>query len=227
MTGHVQREETPHLRSRHLLDELKIDADRLGLAFHLEPPAAILPDFIGSDRPDAMVITPDGGVIVAITDRKDLARRQSLADLAKRVAEQPGWSLRVFYANASDPAEHAGVSPTIADVTSGIDEARALDEMGHGRAALVMGWATLEAMARLAVSRSGDDLVRSLAPIQAVQVLVQQGYLGDDDARKLQHSARLRNEVVHGGVSTVIAPGDVSELLGTLESIASTLRQAA
>lgn len=60
-----------------------------------------------------------------------------------------------------------------------------------------------------------------------MQVLVQEGCLDDQDAGRLRRSARLRNDIVHGGVSTLIAPEDVGELVQALEMVAGTLRQAA
>lgn len=215
------------LQPRHVLDGLRSDAERRGWAFYERPTEAVLPDFLSDHRPDAMAVTPDGGIVIEFTSRQDLAEKGRLADVARKIAEHPGWSLRVFYANPSDPAGPEAALPTLADLVSGIDEVRALGRLGQPRAALVMAWATLEAMARLAVAGRGHDLVRPLSPVQAVQILVQEGCLDDEDAGRLRRSARLRNDVVHGGVSTVIAPEDVGELVEALETVAGTLRQAA
>ncbi len=90
-----------------------------------------------------------------------------------------------------------------------------------------MGWATLEAIARLVVDRHGIGPATPLSPIQAVQVLVQEGYLDDDDGRRLRSLARVRNEIVHGGLGTAISRQDVTGLIEDLEAMAGALRQAA
>ena len=100
-------------------------------------------------------------------------------------------------------------------------------ETGHERAAFVMGWAALEAIARLVMDQRGIDPAKPLSPIQAVQILVQEGYIDDDDARRLRSLARLRNEIVHGGLRTVVSREDVAGLIRDLETMAGTLRHAA
>lgn len=214
-------------QTQRLLGSLKKDADRHGWTFHAPPPKAMIPDFAEDYEPDALMITPEGGVMIAITTRSSLARNARLAEIAQRVSEQPGWSFRVFYANTSDPPEPAAPPSTVEEIASGITEVRALDETGHERAALVMGWATLEAIARLVMDRHGIDQARPLSPIQAVQVLVQEGYLDDEDAGRLRSLARVRNEIVHGRLGTAISRKDVTGLIANLEAMAGALRQAA
>jgi uncharacterized protein YutE (UPF0331/DUF86 family) len=219
-------EDLAHQTSR-LLDTLRKDAERRGWTFYAPPPKAVLPDFAEDYEPDAMMIAPDGGVMIAITTRSSLARNTRLAEIAKRVSEQPGWSFRVFYANTADPPESSAPPSTFEDIASGITEVRALDATGHERAALVMGWATLEAIARLVMDRRGIDSAKPLSPVQAVQVLIQEGYLDDEDGRRLRSLAQVRNAIVHGGLGTAITREDVVGLIRDLEAMAGTLRQAA
>ncbi|KMO16488.1 hypothetical protein [Methylobacterium indicum] len=227
MTVQVSSDDDLAHQTRRLLDSLRKDAERRGWTFHAPPPKAAVPDFAEDYEPDAMMITPEGGVMIAITTRSSLARNARLAEIAQRVSEQPGWSFRVFYANTSDPPDPSTPPSTVEEIASSITEVRALDETGHGRAALVMGWATLEAIARLVVDRHGIGPAKPLSPIQAVQVLVQEGYLDDDDARRLRSLARVRNEIVHGGLGVAISPTDLAGLIEDLEDMAGVLRQAA
>jgi uncharacterized protein YutE (UPF0331/DUF86 family) len=227
MTVQFSSDDDLALQTRRLLDSLRKDADRRGWTFHAPPPKAAIPDFAEDYEPDAMVITPEGGVMIAITTRSSFAHNTRLAEIARRVSAQPGWSFRMFYANTPDPPRPSAPPPTVEEIASGITEVRSLDETGHERAALVMGWATLEAIARLVVDRHGIGPATSLSPIQAVQVLIQEGYLDDDDGRRLRSLAQIRNEVVHGGLGVAISHQDVIELIEDLEAMAGALRQAA
>ncbi|MGX7705507.1 hypothetical protein [Methylobacterium sp. Gmos1] len=227
MTVRSSSEDALAFQAQRLLHSLRQDAERRGWTFYAPPPKDVIPDFAEDYKPDAIVITPEGGAMIAITDRGSLARNTRLAEIARRVSERPGWSFRLFYANTSTQAEPSPPRSTVEEVQSGITEVRVLDETGHGRAALVMGWATLEAIARLVMDRRGIEPTGPVSPIQAVQVLVQEGYLDDDDARRLRALARTRNEIVHGGLGTPISREDVTGLIRDLEAMAGTLRQAA
>jgi hypothetical protein len=79
---------------------------------------------------------------------------------------------------------------------------RILADTGHFAPARVFGWAILESLARLASSS-----VRStgLSPIQAVQVLAEEGYIENEDAQRLRELAKLRSAVAHGDFSVDVS----------------------
>lgn len=227
MTYQPSSEEAFALRAERLLDSLAKDAERRGWTFLVAPQKSALPEFLGDYRPDAIVLNSEGGVIIEITNRRDIAQKGRLAEVAKIVSGQRGWSFRVFYANPSDQPRASFLSPTSEEVITGINEARALDAMGQERAALVMAWAALEAVARLVMSQADIDSAKPISPIQAVQTLAQEGYLSDEDAAQLRDLARIRNEVVHGGLSVRVSREEVGRLIENLESISEKLQNAA
>lgn len=232
MTFPPSRGHEAALRDARLMDGLRVEAERRGWTFHAEPSKDIIPAFLDDYQPDAIILTPEGGTVIEIADRQDLAQKGLLAGIARRVSAQRGWSFRAFYANPSDQADDPVRSATPEDVVSGIEEARSLLDAGHERAALVMGWATLEAMARLVMARlvMGDarmDPTGSLSAMQVVQILVQEGYVSDEDALRLRAMLRLRNDVVHGGLRTTIPREEVARLIEDLEAISSDLKQPA
>ncbi len=124
MTIQLSSDDDLAQQTRRLLDSLRKDADRRGWTFHAPPPKAAIPDFAEDYEPDALMITPEGGVMIAITTRSSLARNARLAEIARRVSAQPGWSFRMFYANTSDPPGPPAPPPTVEEIASGITEVR-------------------------------------------------------------------------------------------------------
>jgi uncharacterized protein YutE (UPF0331/DUF86 family) len=100
-------------------------------------------------------------------------------------------------------------------------------ESGHERAALVIAWSLLEAIARLVTPQGETTRARPLSPVQAVQTLAEMGYLKEVDARRLRELTSLRNAVVHGGLKTVVPANDVAQLICDLETITHDLAEAA
>jgi uncharacterized protein YutE (UPF0331/DUF86 family) len=81
----------------------------------------------------------------------------------------------------------------------------------------------VESLARLASANSGATQLGSLSPVQAIQVLAEEGYLEKDVAQRLREMVHLRNAVVHGDLSVQVPPGQVEYLLEQLEAIASDI----
>ncbi|RVU14771.1 hypothetical protein [Methylobacterium oryzihabitans] len=210
-----------------LMGRLRRDVGKRGWTFHVQPSSEVIPEFLKGYQPDALGIGPDGGIVIKIRVRGRETQAESLADLAKLVESQNGWELRVFY--VSPPAEVApGLpAPTSGELASGLAEARVLLDGVHERAALVMAWSLLEAMARLVSPTEEKARARPLSPVQAVQTLAEMGYLEEADARRLRDLTRLRNAVVHGGLGTIVPAHDVARLIHDLEGITHSLDEAA
>lgn len=227
MTYRPSESEEFSTRIDGLLGRLQKDAEKRGWTFYIQPPPHVIPDFLKGYRPDALGVGPDGGVVIEIKARRHEAQRESLVKIASLVEAQPGWEFRVFY--VSTPVE-VGVdlsAPTASELAYGIAEARMLLESGHERAALVMAWSLLEAIARLVTPQGERARTRPLSPVQAVQTLAEMGYLEEVDARRLREMTNLRNAVVHGGLGTAVPADDVAQLINDLEGIAYNLDEAA
>jgi uncharacterized protein YutE (UPF0331/DUF86 family) len=210
-----------------LMAQLRKDAEKRGWKFYIEPPLQVIPEFLKGYRPDALGIGSDGGVVVEVKTRQHKAQKDSLAKIASLVEAQSGWEFRVFYVSPPVEVEPAVSDPTAIELSSGIAEVRKLLEAGHERAALVIAWSLLEAIARLVSPHEGRTKARPLSPVQAVQTLAEMGYLEEVDARRLRELANLRNAVVHGVFQTTVLPKDVDQLMTNLEEITRNLDEAA
>ena len=214
-------------RVEGLMRQLQKDAEKRGWKFYIEPPPQVIPEFLKGYRPDALAIGQDSGVVIEIETRRREAQRESLARIANLVEAQKGWEFRVFYISPLNEFKTDLPAPTASELASGIAEARALLESGHERAALVIAWSLLEAIARLVAPEGGRAKARPLSPVQAVQMLAEMGYLEEVDARRLRNLTNLRNAVVHGGLGTVVPTNDVAQLIHDLEGITHNLDEAA
>lgn len=227
MTDQPPEADEISIRIDGLMQRLQRDAEKRGWKFHIEPPSHLVPEFLGGHRPDALGIGPDGGVVIEIKGRRHEGQKESLSEIANLVEAQKGWEFRVFYVSQPVEVRPDLSAPTASELASGIAEARALLESGHERAALVMAWSLLEAIARLATPRSEVTRTRPLSPVQAVQTLAEMGYLAEIDARRLRQLTHLRNTVVHGGLGTVVPAEDVARLIHDVEAMTHTLDKAA
>jgi uncharacterized protein YutE (UPF0331/DUF86 family) len=227
MTYQSSRSAEIDARVDGLLERLQKDAEKRGWKFYIQPPPQVIPEFLKGYRPDALAIGPDGGVAIEIMVGRREAQKESLAKIANLVEAQRGWEFRVFY--VSPPLEDRPdlSAPTAGELASGIAEARALLESGHERAALVIAWSLLEAIARLVTPEDERTKARPLCPVQAVQTLAEMGYLEEADARRLRELTTLRNAVVHGALKTVVPANDVAQLIHDLEEITHDLDEAA
>jgi len=211
------------LGESNILKALRQVSEARGLKFYINPPREVVPEFLGDFRPDAIAVGPEGGIIIEVKLRRNPASERQLAAIAKKISDQKGWEFRAIYLNP--PTEGAALidKPTPEQLQATFKEVSALAEGGHRAAALVMGWAALESLARLAIAGGEARTVRGFSPIQAIQTLAEEGYLENEDADRLREMAKLRNAVVHGDLSVDVPTMQVEDLLSQLRAIASDI----
>jgi uncharacterized protein YutE (UPF0331/DUF86 family) len=117
--------------------------------------------------------------------------------------------------------------PTRQQVQAALGEVEALIESGHRTAAFALAWAVLEALARLAGSGGAEKTERAFAPMQAVQMLAEQGYIESDAAARLRGMVKLRHAVIHGDLSAEVSTEQVNGMLDDLRQAASGMEATA
>jgi hypothetical protein len=211
------------LLDSNILRNLQRASEARGLKFYANPPREIVPGFLGSYQPDAIAVGPEGGIIVEVKPRRHPASERQLAAIARRVSDQKGWEFRVIYMNPPLDETPSIANPTLEQLQATFKEIAALAGGGHPAAALVMGWAALESLARLASANGEARGSRGFSPIQAIQTLAEEGYIENEAADRLRDMAKLRNAVVHGDFSVDVPTEQVEDLLGQLQAIASEI----
>jgi uncharacterized protein YutE (UPF0331/DUF86 family) len=139
------------------------------------------------------------------------------------VSDQKGWEFRAFYLNPPSDETSSIANPTLEQLQASFKEIEALAKGGHAAAALVMGWAAIESLARLASANSEARRPGGFSPIQAIQTLAEEGYIENEAADRRREMAKLRNAVVHGDFSVDVPTDQVEDLLIQLQAIASNI----
>jgi uncharacterized protein YutE (UPF0331/DUF86 family) len=206
-----------------VLRNLQQVSEARGLKFYVDPPREIVPPFLGNYQPDAIAIGPEGGIIIDVKLRRSPASDSQLARISKQVSDQKGWEFRAIYLNPPLVEMPSIAKPTIHQLLATLKEIEALAKGGHSRAALVMGWAALESLARLASANSDARRSGGFSPIRPIQTLAEEGYLEHEAAERLREMAKLRNAVVHGDFSINVPTEQVENLLTQLRAILSDI----
>ncbi len=208
----ITPKETP---SRAILERIAEDYRRRGYDVVVEPRGANLPPFMPDATPDLIAHRGDEHLVIEVKHSPQDVGRGQLSAIAKRVAGQPGWRF-VLMANGpeSDTALDSGLN--LLDEQSikrRFDEANWLVENGHPEAALMLAWASIEALLRLIAVREGLASPRT-DPASLLRSAASEGLIGRDEFARLNDAFRLRSAFVHGFRP---APGDYSR-----EAVAAT-----
>jgi hypothetical protein len=160
-------------------------------------------------RPDALALGKDKSIAIELKLRREPNSEKSLRSISERFRGQPLWELRVVY---GDEVEDLSIAaPTLEQIRVQLDEAETLLAQNHPRAALVLGWAAIEAIARTLSAdfpASGSRTMR-----QAIELLEHLGRLRFQEAQELRRLMPLRTKVVHGDFQTPVMAAEVEPVL--------------
>lgn len=185
-----------------------------GYEVYIHPQRQVLPGFLAGQRPDLLARRREKGLIVEVLRKSEDSFRR-LERLNGLLKDQPDWELRVVWL---DPA-NAGRSPDVqppAAIEARISEMRGLLRSGNAGPALLLGWATFEALGRALMT---DAFLRPQTPGRLVQVLSAAGHVTPSEADELRRLADKRNSFVHGGLATPVSIGEVERFIDILVSL--------
>lgn len=210
------------LQSVHdrLIREVADDYTRQGYAVLIEPSGDQLPDFLQGFRPDMIVHTPDGSLVVEVKG----AAHQRDADYWKRMTEavksHPGWRFHFVMDNRREEELASSIQPVLSEeeVTSRLQAGRQLAEQGLLDSALVVVWATLEALLRQ-MSRTAGVQPSNQGSGPLITALLTQSSLDRSDYETLMRILAARNQAAHGFRVSDLNP----ELLAQAQSLAQRL----
>lgn len=180
----------------------------------VDPSPALLPPTLKSWHPDAVAIGREPRLVVEITSEgsKTAAR---IATLQSLLRSEPGWKLYLVLDRVSGVPAIDRVSDLQIDEL--LDRSLSVADIDTD-AALLMGWAALEALCR---ARRPDDFMRPQSPGRLVEQLASRGEVGPSDANFLRLMALQRNRFVHGDLSHAISRADVVKFINLLKALRS------
>lgn len=209
------------LAERDVLRGLQQIYEARGLKFHIHPPREMVPEFLGNFQPDAIAQGQEGGIIIEVKLRRDPRSDKQLAAIAQKVSGQKGWEFRAIYVDPLTDDAPPIAKPTPEQLHAAFSEIDALNKGGHPTAALIVAWAALESLARLATARTEVGKRKSFSPIQSIQALAEEGYIEGKAADQLRELAKVRNAVVHGDFSITVSEEQVQTFLSQIKAISS------
>jgi hypothetical protein len=204
-----------------VLDRLRETYEHQGYQFFIEPLPQMLPPFLGGFRPDAIALKPGESHVIEVKFGRRSGEERRLETLAKLVAGQPGWQLKVFYEGEHPEDTLRFTLPTRSQIEAQITEAEQLAAAGHNKAALLLGWSVLEAIARARAAHEGAVSQRPFSPAQTVQSLEMAGIIDRDVGQDLRAKAQLRNLAAHGDLGAEVNASSVEGLLRLLRRLSA------
>jgi len=211
---------SPAFRERLVLDRLRETYEQNGYAFFSEPAGDLLPSFLRGYRPDAIALKPGDGVVIQVKFGNHPQRDRRLESVAALIADQAGWRLKIYVEQPrAEDALSIGTS-TPDQIEEWISEIERLATEGHERAALLLAWSVLEAIARARASEQGISELRPVSPAGAVQSLRMGGHIDDQVSRDLRQMVNLRDRIVHGDLATDVDRSAVEGLIHQLRELA-------
>jgi uncharacterized protein YutE (UPF0331/DUF86 family) len=210
----------PETREDDVLESLLPKYEAEGFDVFVNPSPSILPPFMQAYRPDAVALRPDKKIAIEVV-RSTGSSAQKVRELKSLFAPQSDWELRVFYVSplSSEGALEVASRSAIKDA---IQRVLDLKKDGHKLPALIMAWATLEALGRALLP---EELRRPQTPARLIEVLASAGYLTPQEADTLRAAISLRNGAVHGGLDPVVDETLLEQFITILQTLAGFLSE--
>lgn len=176
------------------------------------PGPALLPVPLQSLRPDGIAIGRLPKLVVEIAQESPEDAKR-VARLQEALKELPEWKLHLVVRFGTTPPELALIGEE--DIAKTVDRASSLAST-ETQAALLMAWATLEALAR---ARTPSDFRRPQSPARIVERLASEGSITPSQAAFMRTMASKRNSFIHGDLGQPVSKSEVERFLDVLRGL--------
>lgn len=193
-----------------LVPELEAD----GYDVYLHPNKPLLPSFLGDFRPDAVALRKDKNLVIEVVSQSPDASNK-LAKLTKLLQGQKSWELQVVWISRTASPEPLQVQQ-LDTLQASIRETKELAADGHFEPAMLLGWATFEALARAA---STEQFSRPQTPGRLIQILATEGCLTPTEADQMRALADKRNKLIHGKLNIRVSERELQQSASVLEAM--------
>jgi hypothetical protein len=200
--------------------ELKRVADTYasqGYQVTVRPNPEVLPPFAKDFKVEILGKRGTEGVLVAVKkDRDEVAADSNLTRYAEITSLQKGWRFDFAILEAENPIsrEIDGAEDfSSEDINKSFIEALEMVHLGFLRPAVITAWAGFEAAMRLRLRAAGERAGWGLAPRSMLNELYSNGVINVEEFRKLETLSRVRNQIVHGFISSLASDGGAVDFL--------------
>lgn len=191
-----------------------------GYEVFLQPSDNVLPPFFRGYTPDAVALSDKKNLAIEIA-RETPEARQHLHELSSVIKGQPNWELRVFWVTPTTSRAALSVQP-YAKLRERIEEAKKLWTEGHYGSALLIGWATFEAICRALMPQSFG---RPQTPSRLVEFISSEGYVSPDESDRIRSLAQLRSEFIHGNLDIPMDKQEIAFFLDVISMLEEVVEE--
>ncbi len=197
-----------------LLDSVLPDLEAEGFEVFANPSPPILPAFMRDHSPDAIALRKDKKLAIEVL-REGAPSNRRLDKLRELFSEHKDWELRVYWISPSNTRKTIdGTSGEV--IEQSIKAVEELTSVGRTKPALLMAWATFEAIGRAILP---DRLQRPQTPGRLIEVLAAEGQITPTEADHLRRLAESRNHLIHGGLETPVPEADLQRFVDVLKTL--------
>jgi uncharacterized protein YutE (UPF0331/DUF86 family) len=196
-----------------LIPELQAD----GYDVIRQPVRRMLPAFLGDYTPDLIALKTGSKLAIEVTSGQR-SESPSLESISKLFKGHDDWEFRVIWLSTSEKSP----SPRIQGkqtILASFEQCKELARQGHHSAAMLMSWATLEAIGRNLIA---SELARPQTPGRVIEYMAQNGIATPKEADRLRVLVKLRNSLAHGELDTEVNEEQTAEMLDILGTIISS-----
>jgi uncharacterized protein YutE (UPF0331/DUF86 family) len=201
-----------------VLERLVPDLKSEGYDVFVHPNKQIVPSFLGAYAPDLIALRDDKNLVIEIKQKSGRAENL-LKDLAKRFEGQERWEFRVVWINPSESEDRLTLQSGDT-ISTRLKEISRLVDAGFVDSAMLMAWATFEAIGRKLMPK---EFARPQSPGRLVQVLAQEGHITPDEGDVLRQLVDMRNRFIHGELTVEISQPQVEAFAKILSSLANNI----
>lgn len=211
----------PEAQKAAVLENIVPQLEAEGFEVYARPSAHLLPPFMQTYSPDAIALREDRKLAIEVL-HKGQSSEKSLQELRDLLSGHRDWELRVYWispSNMPEPIEAASRK----DIERAVKSIEGLTDEGFFAPALLMAWAALEALGRALLP---ERFPRPQTPGRLVEVLAGEGYVTPSEADRLRQLAKIRNQLIHGGLRAKVGSKDIKSFTAVLKTLLKLLRSA-
>jgi len=196
-----------------LLESVLPELEAEGFEVFAHPSPPILPAFMRDHSPDAIAVRKDKKLAIEVL-REGVPSNRRLDRLRELFAQHRDWELRVYWVSPSGTrGEIESASRKV--IEQSIKAVEELTADGHTMPAVLMAWATFEAIGRAILP---DRLQRPQPPGRLIEVLAAEGHVTPTEADHLRHLAESRNHLIHGDLEVAVPEADLQRFVAILKT---------
>lgn len=198
---------------RAVLEVVRNELTAEGYVVILEPSAEAIPVELRDLHPDAIAIKGEMKLLIEVKVSKNSSVEQLARTMASR-AQAAGWEYRLYFASSQPKGDVRSASRE--QIDSSLASVEGLVDQDQLSAALLLSWATFEAVAR---SLRPKLFNKPQSPGRVVEVLAGDGALTPDEADHVRSLIEARNATIHGDLLVRPSKDDISRFVEIMRAL--------